>query len=171
MNKRLMILIAAALLVGAGIASAQFDEPDPIPRDRIAEEPIPVERPDDGRQVLYLEFDLVYQAGRLQSAELASSERIDSIAPKVFLRRGGTWLVELGGSRELSFRTFDPGWREVELGDADQAGERLDRLVAVTGSVRWPLVVPLYVDGESFEVERITISDVNTGELVFDGEV
>jgi len=171
MSIRIILPVAlVAVVAAAALAVARVDEPGPIPRERVAEEPVPVEQPEDGRQVLSLEFELTYESGRLQSAELASSEQIASAAPKVFLRRGGTWLIEASGSREVSFYTFDPGWREAELFVEGEDGEPYE-WIPITGVVRWPLVIPLYADGASFEVDRIQVTEVNTGELVFESEV
>lgn len=165
--------LGVALAVGiVGVTAAQEGGPTEIDDVAAAEKPVPVTAPDDGRQVLVINYRLEYDEGRVARAEVAGAERIASIAPKVRARAGGDWRVTVNADQqaEFSFFTFDPARREVtpdrEQGDGYH-------WVVEDGTVDWTLVVPLY--GEGIErinkVSRIVVTDVATGDVVIDSEL
>lgn len=161
------VLIAAVAMVLTSDLKAQDDQPPPIDSDAAVEEPVPVEPPADGRQVLVAQFELVFEAGTLQEADLQSAERIVSNSPKVRAAGGGEWRVVAEGTETVEFFTQDPGWREAESADTESEFE----WVPVDGSVEWVVVIPLFVDGERVEIERITVFDTATGEVLIDTDM
>lgn len=159
--------IASLIVVGlVGVTVAQDQAPNPIDDVAAAEKPVPVTAPEDGRQVLVVRYRLSYEEGKVTQAEVVRSEQIASIAPKVGARRSGDWLVAVEGGKGLSFFTFDPGRREATPDEESGTGYEW---VVETGELDWTLVVPLYQGDVRIEkVERITVEDAATGELLFE---
>jgi hypothetical protein len=167
----LLVSTAGLALIVAGVgpsSRAQEDEPPSIDRTRAAEDPTPVAAPPAGAEVLVVVFDLTFEEGRLQSAEVQSAEPIASFSPKVGVVEGGEWQVITEGSGSITFFTWDPGWQEAE---AEAESENDFEWVPITGSVEWVLVVPLSDAQERIEVERIMIVDTRSGEVVIDTDV
>jgi len=124
--------------------------------------------PSDGRQVSVLSIELLYEVGVLQSVRVASIKRTNAIAPKVFLRKSGDWVVTINGSQQRSFFVNAPGWREAE---PDPSSNDQYSWVPQSGMIEWPLVVPLYADGESFDARSITIRDARTDAVILETEI
>jgi len=173
MRQRLMLrtalLAVATGAVVAGLsATAQENEPTPIERVAAAEDPVPVDEPPDGSLALVVVYQLAFEEGILQNAEVVSAEEIPSFSPKVGVVEGGEWQVTTEGVGSITFFTWDPGWQEAE---GDPEGDSEFEWIPVTGSIEWVLVVPLSDDRERIEVERIIIVDTRTGEVVIETEV
>lgn len=163
-------ILATAFVLGiVGVAVAQDAAPGPIDDVAAAEKPVQVSIPDDGRQVLVVQYRLVYEQGKLAEVESVRTEQIASIAPKVHVRAGGDWLVTVRGEEEFSFFTFDPARREAT---PDRETETGYEWVVEDGAVDWTLVVPLYIGEQRFEkVESITIRDAATEEVVIETDL
>lgn len=169
--KTIMITLAAALAL-AGTLAAQDTVPVG-PRERpptieLRDPPVPVTPPQDGRQVAVLEIRFEFYQGRVRSAQVVESRRIASIAPKVFLRQGGDWEVRINGSEEDAFYVFNPAYLEAET---TENARNPYTYVPQDGVVDWTLVVPLYRDGRSIELESIVIVDRATGDVVLEADL
>jgi hypothetical protein len=163
-----LLVLIVAMVVSVGLYSgAQEDQPPPIDRTGAAEELTPIEEAQD-TEVLVVVFDLAFEEGVLQGAEVQSSERITSFLPKATVPQGGEWEVTTSGRGSITFYTWNPGRQEAEGDPESEAGFEW---VAVSGSVEWVLVVPLSDRGERIEVERLTIVDTATGEVLIETDV
>jgi hypothetical protein len=159
-TRRVAAIGALAALVGAASALAQNDQPGPVDTKQVVDEPVERTATDERAQVVTIVFD--FDSGRVRSAEVESSEVVQGGAPNVFARAGGDWIIRADDGEAYEFDSTNPGWREVEA-DNENGFE----WIAVTGTVEWPLVLPLSIRGR--ELERITtleIIDTVTGELV-----
>lgn len=122
----------------------------------------------EGRQVALVNIRLNYANGKVNSAELISSRRIDSVAPKVFARQAGEWQVFiLGEDTTQSFFVDNPGYLEAE----GESEDKPYRYIALEGDVDWPLIVPLYVNGQKIDAKAIRIIDRETEEVIFEAEL
>ena len=130
--------------------------------------PRPATAPGDGQRVAVLSIRLDIVKGEVRSAIVQSARRLASVAPKVFARRGGTWEVVIEGDTPRSFFVDHPGRREAEAHSG--SGNRYES-VDLTGTVEWPLVVPLYANGRSLGARSITIRDTGTGATVLRAEI
>lgn len=167
------ILTLIGLLGIATLAAHGQNEIDVGPRERPpkidpGDEPRPVGRPTDGREVAVLKVRLDFDNGRVRHAEVVEARRIASIAPKSFQRRGGDWEVRINGSRDDAFYVFSPAYLEAETEDG--AGNPYT-YVAQDGVVDWSLVVPLYKDSRTIEAESIVIVDRKTGQPILEAEL
>ena len=111
--------------------------------------------------VLSITLDVVN--GEVRSARVTSSKRIASYAPKVFARRAGPWEVIIEGETRKSFFVNNPALREAE---AHPSSNDRYQWVGETGSIDWPLVIPLYDDGRTLGARSITIRDTRTGATI-----
>ena len=167
--KTLSIITAAGLL-GAGLAFAQTTVQNPTTGGVLAPTEIQIDdqeraakRPPEGKQVQAMTIALTFDKGVVRSAEVVSSRRVNSIAPKVFLRRSGDWMVTLRGGEPRSFFVSNPGRREAELGDNAAKGYEW---VEESGTIEWPLVVPLYFGNRQLDPTSIIIRDVETKQVI-----
>lgn len=133
-----------------------------------AEEPQAAKPPTGPQAVAVLMIKLEVERGAVRSARVASSKRIASYAPKVFARRGGAWEVIIEGETRRSFFVDNPAWREAE---AHPTSDNRYQWVAQTGSIDWPLVVPLYADGKALGARSITVRDTRTGVTILQTEI
>lgn len=166
-------LVAAVTAAVATTATFAQERPQPGPPDRppeipSADDPKPVTPPTDGRQVAVLDIELVYENGRVVQATLREAKRVNSIAPKVFARQGGEWEVTIHGNRETTFYVADPGYLEAETRDGSR---NPFTYVPPDGTVSWNLVVPLYRNGNSLDVDSITITDVDSGNVILETRI
>jgi hypothetical protein len=122
-------------------------------------------RPPSGgpQQVALLSITLEVVKGEVRSARVASSKRVASYAPKVFARRAGAWEVIIEGDTRKSFFVDNPALREAEAHPS--SGDKYE-WVGETGSIAWPLVIPLYAEGRSLGARSITIRDTRTGATI-----
>ncbi|MDF1763875.1 MAG: hypothetical protein P1U57_10735 [Oleibacter sp.] len=134
------------------------------PRIIIDEKPVPVAKAPEDKKVMLVDLELQFEKGELVETTSKSSRTIVSYAPKVFSKKSGEWQILLNGNQELSFYTHNPGIREIQPG-----GDTKDySWTTVTGTVDWPLVIPLYKDKQSFNVESFQIVDVATKKVIAD---
>lgn len=143
-------------------------EPEKKPEIKFIDPPVPVRPPNDFRQVALLNIALRYVDGKVVASEVQSSKRINSIAPKVFARQGGDWLVTLHGGEEHSFFVFNPGYLEAENREGASTPYTY---VAQDGTVNWKLVVPLYRDGKRIEADSFSIKDRRTDEVILTSDL
>ena len=130
--------------------------------------PRPVRPPPGDKFVQVMKIALTFDAGKVTEAEVIESRRVNSIAPKVFLRRFGDWRVTIEGAAERSFFVSHPGRREAEVvGDPEKAYEWVEE----TGTVEWPLVVPLYAGDAALDAEAIVIRDVKTRKIILKADL
>lgn len=163
-------IIAAAGLLGVGFAFAQTTVQVPTtggvlaPTEiEVGEQQTGVKAPQDGKQVHAMTIALTFDKGVVQQARVVSSRRINSIAPKVFLRAGGDWVVTLRGGENRSFFVNNPGRREAEIGTKGEEGYEW---VEVSGTIEWPLVIPLYAGDQQLDTRSIVIRDVETRQVI-----
>lgn len=158
----------SATIMLCGAASAQRTEV-PRPKEPVkivvpAQEQRPAKPPNDAlHQVAVLSIMLDVVKGEVRSARVTSSKRIASYSPKVFARRAGDWEVIIEGETRKSFFVNNPALREAE---AHPSSNDRYQWVGETGSIDWPLVVPLYVDGRELGARSITIRDTRTGATI-----
>jgi len=132
------------------------------PRIIIDDKPVPVTTAPDNKQIMLVDFELIFEKGELVEAKRKSARTMVSYAPKVFGKKSGEWQVLLNGNQELSFYTHNPGMREVEPG----GDVKKYSWTAITGTVDWPLVIPLYKGDQSFSVKSLQIMDVATKKVI-----
>jgi len=125
--------------------------------------PRPAVRPTDGRQVAVLNIQFQVEGGKILEAGVVDAKRIDSIAPKVFSRKGGDWQVLINGSRQNSFYVFNPIYLEA---DEKEGAKKPFTWIPQDGTVNWSLVVPLYRGTSRLNAEPITIIDRQSGEVI-----
>lgn len=157
----LLAIGVGVLLTGAAVL-AQDNEPGPIDTQAAVDRPVEREKVDGRSQVVNLA--LTFEKGAVQSAEVVSSEVVESDGPNLFGRAGGEWLVRVEGDAGYEFFTMNPGWREAEA-DNENGYE----WVPVTGTVEWPLVLPLtFGDRRLDAIKSLTIIDTVTGDRLFE---
>ena len=123
----------------------------------------PAPEPPANRHVQVMKIALTVENGKVSEAKVLSSTRLNSIAPKVFLRRAGDWTVTIEGEEERTFYVNNPGIREAEAGsDSGNAYE----WIAETGTMEWPLIVPLYDGDMQIDAKSIVIRDVRTRKVI-----
>lgn len=172
--KTLSIFATLGLLC-AGFAFAQTTSVNPTtggslnPTEiQIDEQPRGVKRPPDGKQVQSMTIALTFEKGVVQQARVVASRRVNSIAPKVFLRRSGDWMVTLRGGETRSFFVSNPGRREAELGNQAEKGYEW---IEESGVIEWPLVVPLYFKDRQLDPTSILIRDVETKQVILQADL
>ena len=158
-------LLGAAILPAQAQAQVEVGPREKPPEIDPGDEPRPVGRPNDGRQVAVLNFRLTLVDGEVRQAEIVRARRINSIAPKVFQRQGGDWQVRINGSEEDAFYVFSPVYLEAE---SEAGNSNPFTYVTQDGVVEWSLVVPLYRDKRTIEAESIVVIDRSTGEKVIE---
>jgi hypothetical protein len=165
----LYCLVATTSLHGVAAAQIRDDEKAPRPTEIvIGDQQKPVAPPAAGQEVQVLSIALDVARGEVRSARVVSSKRIASVAPKVFARKGGDWEVVLYGATRRSFFVNSPARREAE---AHKSSNDRYEWVDVTGTIEWPLVVPLYADGRPLGVRSITIRDTRSGATILQTDI
>ncbi|WP_027329284.1 hypothetical protein [Marinimicrobium agarilyticum] len=160
-----LLLLVLAVPAATQVTGDTTTRPPTVPVEKI---PRTVEQPKNGREVAVLSLALEFSDGELQNARKLSSKRINSFAPKVFLRKSGDWKVTINGREKHSFFVNNPGWREAE---PDEASGKEYEWIPANGVVEWSLAVPLYKDGQPIVAHSITISDVETGRILLEMEI
>lgn len=162
--KQFWICATVVLCSAANCLPAEATRPKAPVKIVAAQEQRPANPPTGAlRQVAVLSITLDVVNGDVRSARVTSSKRIASYAPKVFARRGGAWEVIIEGETRKSFFVNNPARREAE---AHPSSNDRYQWVGETGSIDWPLVVPLYHDGRSLGARSITIRDTRTGATI-----
>lgn len=161
-----------ATVVLCGAANGQATE-STRPKEPVKMVPAQEQRPakpPTGAQhrvaVLSITLDVV--KGEVRSARVTSSKRIASYAPKVFARRAGAWEVIIEGETRKSFFVNNPALREAE---AHPSSNDRYQWVGETGSIDWPLVVPLFDGGRALGARSITIRDTRTGAMILQADL
>lgn len=158
-NSILMLLAFATSFVYADSLTSVGSQ---TPRIVVDDKPVPLSTAPENKKVMLVDFELTFKKGELVAAKTKSSRTLASYAPKVFGMKTGDWKVILNGDPELSFFTHNPGLREVEP-DGNQKGYSW---TAVSDSVEWPLIIPLYKGNTSFNVKSLQIVDVVTKKVI-----
>ena len=115
------------------------------------------------QRVAVLNILLTYEKGDVVGAKLMRSQKIASVAPKVFARQMGDWQVTIGDNQKNTFFVNDPGFLEAE----NKPGDKVPyHYVSRGDEVKWDLVVPLYRNGEVIEASSITIKRVKDGKVI-----
>lgn len=162
--KKFWICATVALCGAANGQTTEATRPKEPVKIVPAQEQRPAKPPTDAqRQVAVLSIALDVVKGEVRSARVTSSKRISSYAPKVFARRAGDWEVIIEGETRKSFFVNNPALREAE---AHPSSNDRYQWVGETGSIDWPLIVPLYADGRSLGARSITIRDTRTGATI-----
>jgi hypothetical protein len=168
--KKSCLWLVAGLLCGSALAQQVDPTRAKVPA-KIAvrvDEQKPATVPNGVQQVALLSIKLDVVKGEVQTARVTSSKRIASYAPKVFVRRSGPWEVVIDGDTRRSFFVDSPARREAE---AHRSSNDKYQWVDETGSIDWPLVVPLYADGRALGARSITIRDTRTGATILQTEM
>lgn len=172
--KTLSILATAGLLC-TGLAFAQTSLQVPTtggvltPTEiQVDDQPRGAKRAPEGKQVQAMTIALTFDKGVVREARVVSSRRVNSIAPKVFLRRAGDWRVTLRGAEQRSFFVSNPGRREAEIGTKAENGYEW---VEETGTIEWPLVIPLYHKDRQLDPTSILIRDVKTKQVILQADL
>lgn len=158
-------IACAAALFGAATAqevTQRTNEPPPIVIPPVSDD-TGVKQDVELDIVAILTVDFVFDNGKVVSARVIEQETRRSIAPKVFLRAGGAWVVQIKGERDAKFYTTNPGYLEAEPYEKDGY-----RWVGVSGPVEWRLVVPLSIEGESLGAQSITIHDTENDAVILE---
>ncbi len=168
MTKRITILfsIIAGLVVGTPALAQTLQDTNQQPT--VYGPNLVDTRPDDGTvqkerpQSAVIELQLYADRGRTVDAKVESLRTIESLAPKVYARRGGDWKVSIIGDREASFVVNDPA-TDVEIENPRGAKSPFSE-VTMKGYFSTTLVFPLYGrKGESLGASEIEIVDTLTG--------
>lgn len=157
-----LVLLALAASVASQVTDDTRGRP---PAVTVEEKPRPVQQPKGEREVVIVSMALDFANGELQNARKLSSKRVNSVAPKVFLRKGGDWKVTINAQEKHSFFVNNPGWREAE---PDASSGDSYEWIPTDGEIEWSLVVPLYKDGRSISARSLTISDTKTGRTLLE---
>lgn len=177
-------ILLACVLLASGVALAQTNvrtsvqTPTATSRSTVGilnlrsipvdERPRPVQAPPGNRHVQFMTISLTVENGKVREAKVLSSRRMNSIAPKVFLRRSGDWTVTIEGEEERTFFVNNPAMREAEAkGDSENAYE----WIAETGTLEWPLIVPLYDGDTQLDATSIVIRDVRTRKVILKADL
>ena len=167
--KKLWICAAVAFCGAANGQPTEATRPNEPVKIVPAQEQRPAKPPTGAqRQVAVLSIALDVVNGEVRSARVTSSKRIASYAPKVFARRAGDWEVVIEGETRKSFFVNNPALREAE---AHPSSNDRYQWVGETGSIDWPLVVPLYDDGRALGARSITIRDTRTGATILQADL
>jgi hypothetical protein len=165
------ILLILLSIVVANVVYAQVNEVNKNTPTAIVvdDKPKPATQPRRSiQQVVVMNIELVFEAGKVQNAKVLISKRLNSFAPKVFARQKGEWEVVINSAEPRKFYVDNPGWREAET---DNDSEKAYEWVAESGKIQWPLVIPLYDKDGAIKAETITIRDVNSGAIILEAEM
>ncbi len=159
-------ILCVVTLTGAGMVAGQTTVG---PRERAPTinrlaTSVPMARADKGRQVAVVNIRLQMENGKVSAARVVQTRRINSFAPKVFLRQGGDWEVRINGEERDRFFTFNPGYREAETGKSETNPYTW---IGHSGSLDWRLVIPLYRGDRRIDARSIVVIDRKTSELIF----
>ena len=176
--KHYALIAGGVLLAGSAMAQARVQTPVETSKSTVGilnlkqiqtdAQPRPVQSAPEGKHVQAMTIALTFKKGVVSDATVTASRRINSIAPKVFLRRSGDWIVTIEGEEERSFFVNNPGRREVEpAGDADKDYEWIEK----TGTVEWPLIVPLYAGDTQLDAKSIVIRDARTKKVILKADL
>ena len=72
-----------------------------------------------------------------------------------------------GDDETRSFLVFEPGLLEAETGDKDKPYV----YVPEDGVVEWPLIIPLYADGERIQARSIRIEERETNTVILEADL
>ena len=159
------LLFTVVLLIFSTTIVAQSDqlETREPPKFSPAKEHKPLATARVNQRVAVLNILLTYEKGEVVGAELMRSQKISSVAPKVFARQMGDWQVIIGDNQKNAFFVNDPGFLEAE----NKPGDKVPyHYVSRGDEVEWHLVVPLYRNGEVIDASTITVKRVKDGKIV-----
>lgn len=123
----------------------------------------PVAATKKNQRVAVLNILLMYDKGDVVRAQLVRSQKVASVAPKVFARQMGDWQVIIGDNQKNMFFVNDPGFLEAENKPDDKVPYHY---VKQGGEVNWDLVVPLYKNGKVIKASTITVKRVKDGKVI-----
>jgi hypothetical protein len=171
MKKFLAVISAGLIAISVAVAQNVAPPPGPPKAPPVIKtdgELRPVLPPTNGRQVAVVNIQLNIENGEVISARIVSSKRVNSIAPKVFARQSGDWVVTIEGDRTKSFFVANPAYLEAET---REGSKNPYTYVAEDGVLDWSLVVPLYADGEPLGAKSITIHDRRSEQIILRGAI
>lgn len=160
------LVVAAALGALLTIAGAAFALDDELPGILPADDQRPAALPSEGQQVLVAEV-LLFADGEQVRAELRSLEVVDSFAPKVVARSGGTWEIRLLGGKELTYQIPNP-LADIEAERPDDEKQPFETVT--TDTYEWTLIAPLYRDGEPLGASRVQVVDLEAGQTILEAD-
>lgn len=128
----------------------------------------PVATTKTNQRVAVLNIVLTYEKGEVVGAKLVRSQKVASVAPKVFARQMGDWQVTIGDNQKNTFFVNDPGFLEAE----NKPGDKVPyHYVSRGDEVKWDLVVPLYKNGEAIDASSITVKRVKDGKVILNTKI
>lgn len=164
------LLFTVVLFMFSAVSMAQSDQLDTRkpPKFSPAKEHKPLPPARANQRVAVLDILLRYEKGEVVGAELVRSQKIASVAPKVFARQMGDWQVMIGDNQKNVFFVSDPGFLEAE----NKPGDKVPYHYVSRGDVvEWHLVVPLYRNGEAIDATTITVKRVKDGKLILQTKI
>jgi len=133
-----------------------------------AKEHSPLAKTKAYQRVAILNILLSYEKGKVVGAKLVRSQKVASVAPKVFARQIGDWQVVIDNNQKTAFFVNNPGFLEAENDPDDKIPYHY---VSRGNEVKWNLVVPLYKNGKAIDASTITIKRVQDGELILQTKI
>lgn len=164
------LLFTIVLLMFSAVSMAepgQLETREP-PAFSSAKSHKPVATARENQRVAVLNILLKYENGEVVDAKLVRSQKITSVAPKVFARQMGDWQVMIGDNKKNTFFVNDPGFLEAENKPGDKAPYHY---VSRGDEVEWNLVVPLYKNGEAIDASKITVKRVKDGKVILQTKI
>jgi hypothetical protein len=167
---KMKLLFTVVLLMFSAVSmaqSSQLETREP-PKFSPAKEHKPLATAKANQRVAVLNILLTYEKGEVVGAKLVRSQKIASVAPKVFARQMGDWQVMIGDNQKNAFFVNDPGFLEAE----NKPGDKVPyHYVSRGDEVEWDLVVPLYKNGEAIDASTITIKRVKDGKVILQTKI
>lgn len=122
------------------------------------------------QEVVVLELMLYPDRGRTSDAQVISARRIDSAAPKVFARKGGSWQVTLHGKDKVGYVINDPV-SDIEIENPEDAKTPFSE-VAIQAPHKTTLIIPLYhPESGPIAAQEIEIVDTRINKTVLWAQV
>ena len=159
------LLFTVVLLMFSTVSMAEPDQLETREAPKFspanAHKPVAIAKAD--QRVAVLNILLTYEKGEVVGAKLVRSQKVASVAPKVFARQMGDWQVTIGDNQKNTFFVNDPGFLEAEN---KPDGKVPYHYVSLDGEVKWHLVVPLYRNGEVIDASTITVKRVKDNKVI-----
>lgn len=165
---KLLFTIVLSIFSAVSMAEPDKLETREAPQFSPAKEHKPLAKARSYQRVAVLNILLEYEDGEVVDATLVRSQKIASVAPKVFARQMGDWQVMIGDNQKNAFFVNDPGYLEAE----NKPGDKVPyHYVSRGDEVEWNLVVPLYRNGEAIDASMITVKRVKDGKVILQTKI
>ena len=165
---KLLYSIVLITFSAAFMAQSAQQETNAAPKFAPVKEHKPISKAKEYQRVAVLNILLTYEKGEVIGAKLVRSQKIASVAPKVFARQMGDWQVTIGDNQKHTFFVNDPGFLEAEN---DRRNKVPYHYVRGDAEVVWNLVVPLYKNGQAINASTITVKRVKDNKVILQTKV